>query len=252
MILTTFLVVGALAVAQASSPDSASIRLLIDDMTLPHVAQPSGVPDSYNWAKFPRVGRGNDPGSWRAFVAWGQVYEASGGSPAENARVAIRNLQAAILSRSTGRWTVVQHARTVEGAAYREDFVDDVSQPADIRLEADGSVAVRLAKRHNYHFWVPSRVEIDPRDIAGVCVWVEARTVVDDPKRPDDRAKARLMMSAGADYWATTTARWDHFKTNGDVGIGRFRWIREDWAWYTMTSLDASRLRANPPPAPRR
>lgn len=195
---------------------------------------------------------GHDPGEWRAFVAWGQVYEAAGGSPAMNVRVAIRNLQAAFLSRSTGRWTVVQHARTVEGAAYREDFVDDLNKPADIRVEADGAVAVRLARRHNYHFWVPSRVEIDPKDIAGVCVWVEARPVVDDPKLPDDRSRARLMMSAGADYWQSTTAKWDHHRTNSDVGIGRFRWIREDWAWYSMTTLDASRLRANPPPAPRR
>lgn len=183
-------------------------------------------------------------------IAWGQLYAQAGGSPAKNVRVQIANIEAWLLSKKSGRWSRVQQDTTVQGAAYREDFANDVNIPADIRRDADGSVAVKLASGYNYHFWPGSgRIPIDPDDIAGVVTLVRARLVVDDPQSPDDRTQARLLLGMGGDYWLSLDSPWDaNFQNNGDIAIGRMKWVTNDWQLFGMTTLDEEALRSNPPP----
>lgn len=226
------------------------VEEMIKDMTLPHVAVPRGVPAQVDWRLKPRLAMGNNPGEWRAFIAWGQVYAADGTKNPPNVRVQIRALQAFILSKNTGKWTRVQFANRVEGAWYEESFADDKSKPSDARPEPDGTLSVTIDDGYNYHFWTNERISIDPADIGGVVTAVQARLILTDPKGPDNRKDARLMMSVGADYWQALDSKWDYWKTNADVGIGRFRMIGNDWSWHYMTSLDAAALRKNPPPAP--
>jgi hypothetical protein len=236
---------------QAGGTIPNSVETVIADMTLPHEGHPHGVPASYDWANGPRVGLGNSPGAFRALIAWGQLYEDAAGNPATNTRVAVRDLRAYVLSRATGTWRLVQSSTAVEGSAYREDFVDDVNRSADIRPEPDGGISVTAGGGFNFHFWpTTGRVAIAPDDVGGVFTTVQARLVVGDPTRGDDRAKARYLLDVGADYWKDLTADWDHFATNGDVGIGRFKYVRADWQSFNMTSLDADTLRRNPPPLP--
>lgn len=234
----------------AMPPSGDHVQAIIDDMTLAHEAAPSGVPTSYDWQARPRVGLGNYPGEFKAILAWGQVYATAGVTPPSNTRVHIRNLQTFVLSKATGQWKRVELSKRVSGALYREDFVADENKPADLRDEPDGTVSIRLDRGYNFHFWGGPRVTIDPNDIAGVVTAVEARLILDDPSKPDDRSGAGLMMSCGADYWLDQDAKWDHFKTNGDVAIGRFRRIGNNWGWHYMTSLSAEALRRNPPPPP--
>ena len=52
--------------------------------------------------------------------------------------------------------------------------------------------------------------------------------MVAEPARADDRAQARYLLCMGADYWTTLDASWSNFTTNGDVGIGRFKYVRPD------------------------
>lgn len=224
-----------------------SLDLIIGDMTLPHEGRPHGVPDSYSWAAGPRVGMGNDPGTFRAMIAWGQLYEDAEGNPATNTRVQIRDIRAYIL-RGDGQWHLLQSSQRVEGALYREDFAGDVNIPGEIRREDDGSISVIAGQGHNFHFWTPQRSPIDPDDIHGVFTTVQARLIVDDPALPDDRHTARYLMSMGADYWLSTTAQWDNWTTNGDIGIGRFRYVTPAWQWFNMTSLSEAELRQHPPP----
>lgn len=235
--------------ASLAGPATADIDAIVRDMTEPHEAKPSGVPVSTGWALKPRVGMGNDTNGFRAFIPWGQVYAAEGGSPATNARVEIRALQSFILSKKTGKWTRVGFGYKVAGNAYVENFEGDVNKPANQREEPGGSISVMMEKGYNYHFWT-TRVAIAPDDIGGVVSAVQARLVLDDPKKPDDRAKARLMMSVGADYWKAMDSQWDQWKTNGDAGIGRFRFIRNRWSWHYMSTIGPAELRKNPPPAP--
>lgn len=225
-----------------------SLETILYDMTGQHEGSPSGVPASYDWAKGPRMGMGNDPGAFRALMAWGQVYEDAEGNPATNTRVQLRNMKAYVLSKKDGAWRVVQESVSVDGAAYREDFVADVNKPADVRAEAEG-VSVKLEPNYNFHYWPTSgRTEIDPTDIAGIFTTMQARLIVDDENKPDDRDKARYLLSMGADYWLDLTTQWDQFKTNGDVAIGKFKYVTPEWQAFNMTSLSEEELRKNPPP----
>jgi hypothetical protein len=239
----------------ASSPTPAtglpnSIELIASDMSDPHEALLSGVPAAFDWHRGPRLGRGNTPGTFKAIIAWGQVYAAADGNPARNTRVQIGDIQLWILSKKTGRWTKVQREWRVDGSAYREDFANDANKPADARREQDDSVAIVLSPGYNYHFWpVGGRSDFDNTDVAGVFSSVRARLIVDDHAKPDDRAQARLLLGMGADYWINREAGWDpDWKHNGDVAIGRMRWLTPQWQSYNMTSLSAEALRANPPP----
>jgi len=225
------------------------IGTIIDDMKLPHQGKPHGVPNHYNWFHKPRVGMGNNPGSFRTITAWGQLYEDAMGNPAHNTRVQIRDLMTYVLSKKDGQWHLLQNSRRVEGKAYREDFAGDISKPADIRNESDGSISVTAGGGFNFHFWtVSGRAAIDPNDIGGVFITAQARLIVADPKKPDDRNQALYLLSIGGDYWSSLTAKWNNWKTNGDIGIGRFKYVTKDWKSFTMTTVSAQTLQNNPPP----
>jgi hypothetical protein len=225
-----------------------SLRIVMDDMKLPHEGRPRGVPSSCDWVSRPRVRNGNHPGAFTAMVAWGQLYEDAAGNPATNTRVQIRDLRAYGLSRRDHRWRLLQRAWLVHGAAYSEDFADNINQPAAIRAEADGSLSVTAGNGYNFHFYAPARTSIDPSDIGGIFITVQARLVVNDPGLPDDRARARYLLNVGGDYWFSLTAQWDYWKTNGDIGIGRFKYVRTGWQSFNMTTLSESEIRRNPPP----
>ena len=237
------------ALPAGTPPTVNSLQTVIDDMNLPHEGKPHGVPLNYDWAVRPRVGMGNDPGTFRAMTAWGQVYEDASGNPAANSRVQIKNMRAYLLSKKDGRWHVLQSCRKVEGAAYREDFAGDVNRPPDIRQEPDTTVSVTVGGGTNYHFWPSTgRASIDPADVGGIFTTVRARLIMDDSTGTDDRATARYLLSMGGDYWLSLSAQWDNFKTNGDIGIGRFKYVRSEWRAFNMTTLTAAELRRNPPP----
>jgi hypothetical protein len=225
-----------------------SLELILGDMQGPHEARPAGVPASYDWATGPRMGMGNSPGRFTALTAWGQLYEAQGGNPARNTRVEFRNMATYVLSKRTGQWRRLQFALAVEGAAYREDFVNDESKAPDKRQEPGGTVSVRAGNGFNYHFWPPGRATIDPADVAGVFTTVQARLIAHDPAQPNDQAAARYLLGMGADYWLNPTAQWDNFRTNGDVAIGKFRFVKPEWGAFNMVTLNADELRRNPPP----
>ncbi|WP_298545559.1 hypothetical protein [uncultured Aquimarina sp.] len=229
-----------------------SIQLIKDDMRLPHQGYPSGVPIELGWALQPRISYGNNPpDDWRAMFIWGQVYTDPSGNPSTNTRFQIRNLQAWYLSKTDGKWRLWEKTSSIAGANYAEDFQGDINIPADIRDESNngGGISSTLRSGFNFHFWPnKNRISIDPNDIAGVWVSMESRLVVNEINKPDDRRNARMMLSAGADYWSSLTAEWDQWKTNGDIGIGRFRYITEKWQVFNMHTLSDAQLANNPPP----
>jgi hypothetical protein len=226
-----------------------SINMISSDMELTHEGKPHGVPGYYGWASRSRIGMGNQPGSFRALTAWGQLYEDSAGNPAGNARVQIRSMMAYVLSKTDRQWHQLQNSYRVEGNAFREDYAENVNRPADTRQEADGSISVTAGAGYNFHFWPASgRVPIEPDTIAGVFITVQARLIVNDPGQPDDRDQARYLLSVGGDYWSGLNAQWDHFKTNNDIGIGRFKYVRKDWQSFNMSTLSAQEIEQNPPP----
>ena len=173
-------------------------------------------------------------------TAWGQVYEDEFGNPAQNTRVQITHIKAYMLSKSDRGWWLLQAAKVVEGAAFREDFVDDFNIPGDVRYEADGSISIKAGGGYNFHFWPPQRAGIVPNDIAGIFTTVQARLVIDDSSQPDDRSQARYLLNMGGDYWLGSDA--------AGIGMGRFKYVKTEWMTFNMTTLSEDDIRENPPP----
>ena len=228
-----------------------SVELIAEDMRLPHEAKLHGVPRNFDWYNGPRINKRLDPEGFTAMTAWGQVYQAVLGSPATNTRVQLRNIEAYYLSRSDGAWHVLQASRGVDGEAYAEDFDVNENKGANVRVEADGSGSVLIEDGYTYHFWPEGDRALLPavEDIAGVLSTVQARLIVDDPARPDDRTKARLLLGMGADYWRDTEVQWaEGYVNNDDIAIGRHRFVKTGWQSFNMTTLNLERLRRTPPP----
>ena len=224
-------------------------RVLAKDMLGRHQGRMHGVPRTYNWAKGPRVGRGNHPGRYQAMSVWGQIYEDKDGSPATNVRVACRDIQGWILSKRTGRWRRVVGSRDVFGRNYFEDFSGNASVPADLRSEPGDAVSATLGNGYNFHFF-PTRQRkwIDPHDIAGVVTLYSARVVMDDPHGPDERHLARYLASAGGDYWLDRTCGSVNGVTVDDIGIGKARYLGSRWTTITMSTIGHKKLRRSTPP----
>ena len=226
---------------------------IINDMTLPHEARPHGVPTSYNWSQKPREGYGvNMPKDWSAVLTWGQVYEAIEGNPATNTRVQLRNMQLYYFSKSEQRWIELQNTSNIKGNAYVENFKNNVNKAADQRTESasnGGGISVTAGDGYNYHFWPGTgRATIDPDDIAIIYASCQARLIVGNTSKPDDRASARYVLSVGGDYWYGKTGAWNDLKTNGDFAIGRFKYVTNEWQAFNGWAGDINLLRKNPPP----
>lgn len=238
-------------------PASNSLDIAVADMQGVHEGYPRGIYDNGNpalsWVSYPRLSYGNDmPKDWSAFITWGQVYADRSGITAENTRFQVRSLVGWYLSKKTGRWRQLQGTNEFTSANYAEDFQNDLSVEADVREEPSGGISSTVAEGYNYHFFARRRVDIDPDDIAGIWTTFQARLVLDDPNGIDDRDQAHLIANVGADYWLNKTAGWDQWKTNGDVGIGKFKYITKTWRSFNMHTLTEEQFRNNPPPQFRR
>ncbi|MEM1325312.1 MAG: hypothetical protein AAGI23_05125 [Bacteroidota bacterium] len=236
------------AVIAADSISPNNLTQIMEDMSLPHEAVPNGVRDQLDWKYQPRLAWGNEPDTtWSAMIPWGQIYRDQSPLVVSNTRIQIANMKAYYLSRSTNEWIEWVTTSSIEGAAYREDFVNDASVPTAIREEEVG-ISIKLLDGYNFHFWsADGRVTMNPKDIKGVWVGIDAR-LIGDSNVDDDSCHANFMMSVGADYWKSLSAEWDQWMTNGDIGIGRFRYITPHWQTFNMHSLTEAELRENPPP----
>lgn len=219
------------------------------DMQGRNETYPHGVPLSYDWANGPVVIMGNNSNGWQAITSWGVVYEAADGNPATNSRVNIRDMQTYFLQKSSHKWLLLQNTSTPTGAAYLEDFSGDVNKPGDIRREPDGTISVTAGGGYNLHFYPQNRASINPNDIGGIVVVYQARLIVGDTKKPDDRSAARYLCSSGADYYPGLTGGWPgNASFNPGVAIGKMKFVKSQWRSFAMTTLTQSQLQSNPPP----
>lgn len=216
---------------------------LLQDMTTAHEGNLDGVPDGWDWAHQPKHGGGwNNPGpEYQAAVCWGQIY--SSNTPVR-ASVEIANLKMAVLSRRTRTWTVVQSTRPqgglgIDGGYWRSDFAGNTSEPG-IETTPTGSIVGSPDPGFNMHFYASQRTPIDNEDIAGVCIWLDARLI------PGSDPAARYLAGAGGDYWQTMDSP---FPSNTDIAIGKHRYLKVgEWTTVTAHTLSAQDLDDYPLP----
>lgn len=224
------------------------------DRGVPNDAHPDGVPHSYSWYESSaQPGWGNSPRTdWHAATALGAVYAVEGWHPdqAPNTRVQLRDDQLWILSKSSGKWYQAQ-SPSIEGGAFRSDFSGNGGRGMTTKDESSngGGLSVTAGDGFNYHFWAGRRADIEPNDIAGVYSVFQARLVQDDLSKPDDRASAHYLAGGGGDYWRSQNAGWaSDWSNNGGINGSRMKFVTNDWKSFSMETLSAEEMIANPPP----
>ena len=142
--LPVLLSIAALVAASGAGSDDPSLAVhgrpvtdtLRSDMTTAHEARPHGVPEYWDWAKKPRIGRREAPTGWTAFTAW--VRYRCAGSPYDRRRtVQVRDLQAWFLVGD--HWKLAQRPSALEGLVFAEDY----ARPA-----VSGRVVGELPRTH--------------------------------------------------------------------------------------------------------
>lgn len=232
-----------------SNPDSSVATQIFADMAGQNEAFPHGVPSSWDFAQGPVLTMGDNAQGWKAIESWGVIYVPTSGNSATNTRVNIRDMQTYFLSKSTGKWLLLQNTSDPDGASYFEDFSGDSNFPADVRTESDGSISAKTTAGYVFHFYPSDRATINPNDIGGIVTTVEARLIVDNPAKPDDRSIAKFLLGSGADYYPALTGSWPGNATfDPGVGNGKLKFVDSTWRSFSMTTCTLAQLQSNPPP----
>jgi hypothetical protein len=200
---------------------------------------------------------------WRVLLPWIVIFDGEGNA-ATNTRIELRELKAYYKSRATGQWKLIVRG-PVEGENYPKSLTGTQTIAADLRKK-DATMGVTIkpvSGRHAFHGWCCGPSLIDPPDIAAVHVTTQARLVVDDPSRADDRSQARYLVQVGADYYPTATTKISEFAPTGynpGVGLSRFKLVKSEWQAISFTTINVgvedprggaiseAELRAAPPP----
>jgi hypothetical protein len=217
------------------------------DMTDPNTVHPAGVPSSWSWYAGPEIKAGDTaPAGYDSMTAWGTVYPASTGTFDTNTRVELRNEETWIYSKSQSKWEEIQSSVAPNGSLYYENLSGNATFPANLRLEADGGLSVKMVPGYTFQFFPQgSRPTIDPSDIGGVITTVDARLVVNNPAKPNDTDKAHYIVDSGGDYWETPTAPYPN---NAEIFTSRYNTISTSWTTICASTMTAAQLAGNLPP----
>lgn len=229
--------------SSSASSAAAQTALLLSDMSAPSQAMPAGVPSWYDWAGHPRINQiSRLMRTFRAFTAWGQLYQCAGTPATPRAAAELRALQTWVLVRNSHRWQEIQFTSDLGGAAFAEDYKGPTV--AGRFSPSPTATSAQLVRGHNFHFWPSAgRVSLNASDVVAVTVAVQARLA---PLR-DASTQPCLVLSVGGDMWRSLTAPAGG-SSSGDVGIGRFKRVERNWRLFTMTTASAELLRQTPVP----
>jgi len=235
-----------------SSTNKNSVELIISDMHGFHEGLLDNVRLTSNWRFRPRLNYGNDPkrGNFSRFQFWGIVYQEAGSKLPQNVRVEIRNPRAYYFSKKDQDWKLLQKAISVDGLHYPGDFIGKEIE-ADTRIDHDGIRSITMIKGYNYHFWpccTEQQVKIDPNDIGGIFTNFQARLIPDQPTLPSDIRKTRFLAQSGGDYYLDKLTGKGNPIDNDDAGMGKFKFLTENWQTFNMCTMSDDAIRKNPPP----
>lgn len=257
-----------------------SVQEIVNDMRLYNEGELAGVDKGNGWATGPgyvimgNIPRGTNTPSywkpanthfkssatWNAVIPWLVVFDGVGNG-ATNTRVQMRNIKLYMKRKSTNRWEVIIN-QPISGEDYPKSLQGDQTTRADIRYEADGSRSLKPNGRNRvFHGW-GSPINFDAWDLKALVTTVQARLVVDNPARPDDRSRAKFLIHVGADYYPETSTRVaataPAYYFPG-VGVSRAKYVRNEWRAFNFSTIDAGKpepggsistqeLINNPPP----
>lgn len=202
----------------------------------PHELRPEGVPNSYDWAQYPRIGAGNSPNGFTAATGWGQAFYSEASSSDSISVFAIRNFQTLLcVTDGNGMNWSSQQEGPIEGAQFRADFSGNASQAPIVFRITDFQIEVGFNRGSAFHFWPKSgRFDLPSQRICGVLVYYEAKQI--------SGLANSILVGVGGDYWSTKSSVWNNYQTNKDIAIGRLRVLTNQWRWIGMTTASAEAL----------
>jgi hypothetical protein len=226
-------------------PNTGLTAQIYDDMADGDEGYPQGAPAGWYG---PSIGEGDDISPNTAAVFWGALFVGPNGNPATNTLVNIRNCSFYWLSASTGRWTATTlTASQISSDFYSENYSIDYMTSVPTRIESDGSVSMSTTAGKVAHFYGPyPRVPINPNDLAGVVVLMEARLILENANGPDDRSSASYLLMSGADPYPATTG--NGIEKNSNIVAGRLKFVTTNWRSFCATTMTLAQLTNNPPP----
>lgn len=202
---------------------------------------------------------------WQAVNPW--MYITPGrANAATNTRVELSQIKLNVLHRSTNRWETIE-LRKIEGMLYPWSLRGKDVKEANLRDGQNGSIQMLQDPDMLFHGW-GGEMTYDTKDILAVHAQVQARLVVDDQAKADDRDKAQLLLQVGVDYYPVIGMRVDdpllEMKDGGGyfpgAGLSRAKLISNDWQTFNFINVDVAKqepggsitvaqLRDNPPPS---
>jgi hypothetical protein len=240
------------AIADMQLPSEA----LVIDPQFPWQRQPQVTMHAPRGDAIPSWWRGNRPVWTHAVVPWFTAFEAQGNA-ARNSRVEVKDLRFFILSNKTRQWQQVELQARPEVKLWQYPFrAAGQACGNTLRMEGPAGISVLPAYPLFLHGWGKPQT-IDPEDVAATFTAMEFRLILNDPRKRDDRRRARYVVDVGADYYPDAALRWSLDFAPG-IGNGRMLLARPAWRTATLlvpnkdhgVSLDS--LLGIPPPALKR
>jgi hypothetical protein len=226
------------------------VDTLISDMSEMNDHPLKNVDRKYGFSRGPGyVQAGTNSGGANHLLPWFVQFEGEENS-ASHTRVQMRNLRLFVKSQSTGKWERLIDTDSFSGIQCDQsgNYLH-CPQLASVREDGDSASSLPLSNL-NLHGWWGGREPIDGWDVAAIVISLEARLAKDSENGIDDRAKAKYLISIGADYYSSLEA----------VGVSRAKLVTNEWQAFTFTTLNdvgyqepgggisESDLRADPPP----
>lgn len=229
----------ALAATGHVSISSSALLQLNTDMTLPHQGIPLGVPTSYDWQAYPKIGAWNTPPSgYTAMTAWGQVFWNSG-IPITESLLQLKGLQTLMCNSVTHTWSQIQTGG-IAGAQFNADYSGNTSTPASTFTQSGNTYTIGFQQGpYAFQFWpIQGRASIPTTTSCGYVVLVQARALPINTST--SIYTGNFLIGLGGDYWVDTTSAWNNYQTNTDIAIGRLKVIGLDWVTFGLsTASDA-------------
>ena len=182
---------------------------------------------------------------WSTFGQWATIYKIKDTNLVENVGVEITDFKMWRYNENTNQWVLVNDTFDY-GAFYYETFWDDGSAPLNDHkiLSSDKKTYKCLMdSQTNGRCFHPFSAQKKWSDYgfttnpSYIVVQMKARLIVWDENGADNRASANLCMNVGGDYWIRQGASFDdQWRHNGDMMVGYYKKITNDWRYVYMTT----------------
>ena len=180
---------------------------------------------------------------WHAITPWFVIYPGTM-HKAGNVRVKVSDIKLFVLKHSSNSWQQINADNTDPTWQFHQPYVSPgtASEKVDKRIEPDGKISYKLNAGLNPIHGGTYKYEIYGPDVKAVYAQLTSELILDDPKKPDDRAQSQLLLSIGADYYPNIDMRPKDFAAPQNwipaVAASRFGLVKRKTRIHHMATIN--------------